>query len=59
MDADRQQREMVGVYSLVFCLNFLGELGQVFNRPVEYSDARAATLCGIFERLAGKLAETD
>ena len=55
IEASRQQREMVVVYSLVFCLNFLGELGQVFNQTVEYSEARAETLCGIFERLDGAL----
>jgi aminoglycoside phosphotransferase (APT) family kinase protein len=59
LDASRQQREMVVVYSLVFCLNFLGELGQVFNQRVEFSDARTDTLCGIFERLLGSLTKVD
>jgi aminoglycoside phosphotransferase (APT) family kinase protein len=57
LDASRQQRKMVTVYSLVFCLNFLGELGQVFNQSVEYSEARSETLRGIFERLACALKE--
>ncbi len=50
---------MVVVYSVVFCLNFLAELGQVFNQPVEFSEARAENLCGIFERLVGALAKTN
>lgn len=59
MDANREQRLMVNVYSLVFCLNLLGELGQIFNQPVEFSEVRAEILCGIFERLVGKLAKVD
>jgi len=43
---------MMVVYSLVFCLNFLAELGQVFNQPVEYTEARTDALLGIFERLS-------
>ena len=50
---------MVVVYSLVFCLNFFGELGQTFNQPVEYSEERAETLRGVFERLVGTLAKVD
>jgi len=57
MGANREQRVMVVVYSLVLCLNFLGELGQIFNQPVEYSEARAETLRSIFERLVGTLAK--
>jgi hypothetical protein len=59
MGANREQRAMVVVYSLVFCLNFLGELGQTFNQSVEYTEARSETLSGIFERLVGTLAKVD
>jgi hypothetical protein len=59
MGANREQRVMVVVYSLVFCLNLLGELGQIFNQPVEYSEVRAEILRGIFERLVGTLAKVD
>ena len=59
MGANREQRVMVVVYSLVFCLNFLGELGQIFNQPVEYSEARAEMLRGIFERLVDTLPKVE
>ena len=59
IDASRLQREMVVVYSLVFCFNFLGELGQTFNRRVEFSDARAEAYCRIFERLFNTLTTVD
>ena len=27
-----QQRQMVGTYTLLFCVDFMGELGQRFNK---------------------------
>ncbi len=51
IDASRQQRAIVAVYSLVFCLGFMSELGQVFNQPVGYNESRAQSLRDIFEQL--------
>jgi len=53
MQATRQQRAMMLVYSIVCCLDFMGELGQVFNKHVEFSEERAEHLRDIFEKLAG------
>jgi len=53
MHATRQQRATVRVYSLVFCLNFMGELGQVFNKDIEFCEKTAEHLREIFERLSG------
>jgi aminoglycoside phosphotransferase (APT) family kinase protein len=50
--ASRQQRTIVGVYSLVFCLNFMSELGQVLSQAVEYRESHAQILRDIFEKLA-------
>jgi len=56
--ASRQQRTVVAAYSLVFCLDFMSELGQVFNQPVQYSEDRAQTLRDIFEQLMKTLTAT-
>ncbi len=53
--ANRQQRTIVTLYTLVFCLNLMSELGQTFNRPVMFDEARAETLRRIFERQAESL----
>jgi aminoglycoside phosphotransferase (APT) family kinase protein len=53
----RQQRAIVAGYSLVFCLGFMSELGQVFNQPVEYSEGRAQNLRDIFEQLMKALVQ--
>lgn len=55
--ASRQQRAIVAVYSLVFCLGFMSELGQVFSQHVEYSEIRAQSLRVIFEHLMKSLTE--
>lgn len=55
--ASRQQRAIVAAYSLVFCLGFMSELGQVFSQPVAYSEGRAQTLRDIFEQLMKTLTE--
>ena len=53
--ASRQQRTIVGAYSLVFCLNFMSELGQVFNRRIEFNESHAQHLRDIFKQLMKKL----
>jgi Ser/Thr protein kinase RdoA (MazF antagonist) len=53
--ASTVQRRMVSVYALVFCTNFMGELGQVFNKEIPFSLEEAETLCTIFENLIGEL----
>ncbi len=58
IDADQEQRRIVALYSLVFCLGFMSELGQMFNQRVDYDEKRAEVLRGIFERLVNTLAKT-
>jgi aminoglycoside phosphotransferase (APT) family kinase protein len=53
--ASRQQRAIVALYSLVFCLGFMSELGQVSSQHVEYSESRAQSLRDIFEQLMKSL----
>ncbi len=55
MGATREQRAMTLAYSLVFCVNFLGELGQSFNKIVEFSEERASGLYEIFEELHSRI----
>lgn len=52
VEATAEERAIVRAYTLVFCLNFMSELGQVFNKEVAFSGERAAQLAAIFESLA-------
>jgi aminoglycoside phosphotransferase (APT) family kinase protein len=49
------QRQIVNAYTLVFCLNFMSEMGQTFNRQVEYDQARGAHLLRVFEQVSALL----
>ena len=49
--AESEERKIVDLYSLVFCLCFMSELGQTFNQVVEYEEAKAESLRGIFEQI--------
>lgn len=50
--ATKKQRGTVLVYTLVFCLNFMGELGQVFNKDVGFCEETAEHLREVFENLS-------
>jgi hypothetical protein len=52
VEATTAQRSIVQAYTLVFCFNFMSELGQTFNKEVSFSDERSARLAAIFESLA-------
>ena len=49
-----QQRKVVQAYTLLFCVDFMSELGQRFNRDAapEFNAERYARLESVFERLA-------
>jgi hypothetical protein len=51
---DRQQERIVNAYTLLFCVDFMSELGEQFNRTAVKSidSTRYAHLESIFERLA-------
>jgi aminoglycoside phosphotransferase (APT) family kinase protein len=51
---DGQQRQVVGAYTLLFCVDFMGELGQRFNKDQapEIDLEKFARLKSIFETLA-------
>lgn len=51
IEATTEQRAIMHAYTLVFCLGFMSELGQVFNKQVAFSEERAARLATIFESL--------
>ena len=55
ISANREQRKITSVYSLVFCLNFMSELGQEFNKEIDYSEEQAEHFRCIFEDLAGPI----
>ena len=49
---NKQQRQVVDVYTLLFCVDFMSELGQRFNRneQQEFNLARYAHLESVFEK---------
>jgi aminoglycoside phosphotransferase (APT) family kinase protein len=51
MRATKKQRRVVLAYTLLFCLCFLGELGQAFNTHVAFDEAKAEHLKDLFEML--------
>ena len=55
MDLDAAAHDLVRVYTAVFCVDFLGELGQRFNRdaPAPVDPAEVARLVGILDGLVG------
>jgi aminoglycoside phosphotransferase (APT) family kinase protein len=52
LDADVPQRAALEFYTAIFCVNFLGELGQAFNRatPAPVDPAHVARLLAVLER---------
>jgi aminoglycoside phosphotransferase (APT) family kinase protein len=59
MQANRQQRVIVEFYTLVFCLGFMGELGQVFNKHIEFNYQEAEKLRFIFEQLISSIGSAE
>lgn len=56
MQATEEQRAVLDLYTAVFCVNFLGEQGQAFNRDRGAVDhAAIALLQAILDRLLSKL----
>ena len=55
IDADAEAREIVDVYTLVFCVNFMSELGQTFNREILYDEDTAARLTDVFGGLSARI----
>jgi aminoglycoside phosphotransferase (APT) family kinase protein len=51
---DAEQRKVMQAYTLLFCVDFMSELGQRFNRDEtpEFSSARFMRLNSVFESLA-------
>jgi aminoglycoside phosphotransferase (APT) family kinase protein len=51
----KQLRQVVDAYSLLFCVDFMSELGQRFNKeePPEIDHEKFARIKSIFEKLAG------
>ena len=50
-----QQRQVVQAYTLLFCVDFMSELGQRFNREEtpEFNTTRFARLESVFEKVGG------
>ena len=55
---NEQQRQVVGVYTLLFCVDFMSELGQRFDRSEQqkFNLARYAQLQSVFEKATIRLA---
>jgi hypothetical protein len=53
LELSTQQRKIVQAYTLLFCVDFMSELGQRFNRDEtpEFNAARFARLESVFEDL--------
>jgi len=54
INAGKLERKVIDFYALVFCVNFMGELGQTFNKKIEYEEKDAEKLKVIFDGLARK-----
>ena len=54
---DDERQAVLTVYTALFCVNFLGELGQRFNRdePVAFDAAEVDYLLGVLDRLLSDL----
>jgi hypothetical protein len=59
LDANAAQRAALEIYTAIFCVNFLGELGQAFNRaaPAPVEEAHAARLLTVLETTLGRIDE--
>ena len=55
IDADAEARRVVDVYTLVFCVNFMSELGQTFNREILHDEDTAARLTDVFGALSARI----
>ena len=55
LELSERQRQMVSAYTLLFCVDFMSELGQRFNKEERpgIDPAKFARLKSIFEKLAG------
>ncbi|TVR57710.1 MAG: aminoglycoside phosphotransferase family protein, partial [Spirochaetaceae bacterium] len=53
--ADAEARRIVDVYTLVFCLNFMSELGQTFNREIVYDKVAAARFADVFAVISARI----
>ena len=51
MNADSEKRIIMKVYSILFCLIFMSELGQVFNKKIEFNKEIYGNYRAIFEKL--------
>lgn len=54
---DAFQRKVLDLYTLVFCLDFMAEIGETYNKnePLSVSDAEKERMTGIFDMLVEKL----
>ncbi|MBL8027387.1 MAG: phosphotransferase [Fibrobacteres bacterium] len=55
MNASIEQRNAVTVYTLLYCLGFMGEMGQVFNKQISFDQERYEYLISLFESLEKQL----
>ena len=59
LDVDAAQRATLELYTAIFCVNFLGELGQAFNRatPAPVNETHVARLLAVLETTLGRIDE--